>query len=155
MKFCCDWVAHPLLKGTEAQNIVRQFDRYQEFMDAVNDTTSGQVPTADLSFLRDFSGVLRLSKFRTELSAYLRSKGLSSKLTDDEREWTNFLAHYTRVIEDCPLKCVGHDLTHVDEVVLKVMDVKAPSAGADYQVMIDWSWLSKKREIQCHNVQTY
>jgi hypothetical protein len=157
LKFCCDWVAHPVLNGTEAQNIVRQFDKYQALMDTVNNAASGQVPGIDLSFLQSFGEILRLSKFRTELGGYLRLHGLDSRFADDNREWTQFLTHYTSIIEDCPLKCVGRGLKHVDEVVLKVMDVKphAVATGGDYRLMIKWSWLSKTAGIRSSNIQFY
>ena len=50
LKFCCDWVAHPVLKGTEAQNIVRQIDEFQRLTEAMRNLPSGQKLTVDTSF---------------------------------------------------------------------------------------------------------
>ena len=33
LKFCCDWIAHPLLTGSMAQKIVRQFDQAHQQTD--------------------------------------------------------------------------------------------------------------------------
>ena len=49
LKFYCDWVAHPVLKGPEAQNIVRQFDKYQELTEAMKNAAHGQQLTVDVS----------------------------------------------------------------------------------------------------------
>ena len=43
------WVAHPVLKGPEAQNIVRQFDKYQELTEAMKNAAHGQQLTVDVS----------------------------------------------------------------------------------------------------------
>src|SRR6266498_3959033 len=90
LKFCCDWVAHPVLEGSEARSIVRQLDKYQEVIEEMNNAADGEALTADMSFLDALDGVLRLSRFRSELGAYLGLRGLSSSIADCDKEWANF-----------------------------------------------------------------
>ncbi len=158
LKFSCDWVAHPVLKGPEAQNVVRQFDQYQEMIEEMHSATHGQRLTVSMDFMSGLSEILRLSKFRRELGEYLRRQGLDSSISDDDQKWTGFLAHYVKVIEDCPLKCIGQNLKYADEVVLRVVDVKKRESTAnarDYQLVIEWSWISKITRIVSVSQQFY
>jgi hypothetical protein len=93
LKFCCDWVAHPGLKGTEAQNIVRQIDEFQRMTEAMSDSPSGQKLTVDTSFFEKLGEILRLSRFRRELGDYLNLQGIDSSIADDDRKWANFLKY--------------------------------------------------------------
>lgn len=153
LKFCCDWVAHPVLKGTEAQNIVRQIDEFQRLTGAMSNLPFGQKLTVDTRFFGKLGEILRLSRFRRELGDYLNLQGIDSSIAGDDRKWTNFLKYYAGVIEDCPLKCVGQDLSYVDEVVLKVIHVN-PELIAN-QLVIQWCWVSKNTGRATVNQQFY
>jgi hypothetical protein len=157
LKFCCDWVAHPVLQGAEAQNIVRQFDKSQELIEAMQNAADGQRLTVDMSFLEALDEIQRLSRFRSELGAYLQLQGLDSSIADDDKKWVNFLTYYAGVIEDCPLKCVSQGLKYVDEVVLRVIDIKPELAAnsSGYQLVIEWSCVSKITGIPSVNQRFY
>ncbi len=87
LKFHCDWVAHPRLKGTQAQEIVRLFDRYQELTDSAS-PAQGQ---PDMSFMGRLGSVLTMSNFRNEMNAYLRSQGLEPSIPNENDNWAAFL----------------------------------------------------------------
>jgi hypothetical protein len=154
LKFHCDWVAHPVLDRGEAKIIVQDFDKWQALTEELWSAPAGQLMPGQLStltksFLETINERLRLSRFRRELGAYLTQQGLDSSIADDDQKWVNFLVYYTRVIEDCPLRCKG--LPYTDEVVLKVLDIRP--AGS--QLVIEWSWVSKHTGIRSVNQQFY
>jgi hypothetical protein len=153
LKFCCDWVAHPVLKGREAQNIVRQFDEFQKFNEIMFESAHSKSLTMDTRFFGKLEELLRLNKFRHELGEYLKLQGLDSSIAGDEDKWTTFLKYYAGVIEDCPLKCISEGLVYVDEVVLKVIKVKPELVG--HQLVIQWSWISKITGKSMVNQQFY
>jgi hypothetical protein len=147
LEFCCDWAVHPVMDWENGKRIVRRFDKYQELIDS-------QKAVADLGFLKEFGETIRLSKFRTQLAAFLKSEHLESTLAEDSTTWINFLKYYAPVIEDCPLRCFDEGLRHTEEVTLKVLDVRAEEGG-EYQLMIEWTWLSKSTGMTTNNVQIY
>jgi hypothetical protein len=152
LKFHCDWVAHPWLKGPQAQEIVKLFDRYQE----LEDNTAVKQGQPDMSFMGRLGPALAMTNFRNELNAYLHSQGLDPSTPDDDGKWAAFLKHYAGVIEDCPLQCVGQNLRFVDKVSLRVLDVlptRAVTGG--FQLAIEWSWRSKLTGKEYTNQQLY
>jgi hypothetical protein len=151
LKFHCDWIAHPLLQGQAAQEIVRLFDQYQEVMD------EGEEGTADMSFMAQLGPTLTMTNFRNQLNRYLRSQGLDPSIPNDNGNWSNFLTYYAGVIEDCPLRCVSQGLKYTDEVVLKVLDVAPESsmAAGGFRLTIEWRWISKTTGIVNENQQAY
>src|SRR5262249_29206470 len=131
--------------------------KWQALIEAMHNAAPGQQVTVDMSFLGTLDEILRLSRFRSELSAYLKLQGLDSSIVDDDQKWTNFLTYYASVIEDCPLKCVSKGLQYADEVVLKVIDVRPELATntSGYHLVIEWSWISKITGIPSVNQQFY
>ena len=79
-KFHCDWIAHPLLTGTQARHIVRLFDRYQQLTDH---PSSGQAHP-DMSFMGQLGPVMTMSNLRNELNAFLHTQGLDNSVADEE-----------------------------------------------------------------------
>ena len=153
LKFHCDWVAHPVLQGMAAQNIVRLFDRYQRLID--EHALNAETPVPDMSFMGQLGPTLTLTNFRNELNAYLRSQGLDPSIPNDNKKWGNFLTYYARVVEDCPLRCVSQGLKHTDEVGLKVIDVSPEAADGQFRLTIEWSWVSKVTGAANANQQAY
>jgi hypothetical protein len=147
LKFHCDWVAHPILKGTFAQNIVRLADAYQEWLDAGQNIVSTM-------FMAELGPTLTMTNFRNELNQYLRAQGLDPGIPNDDGNWASFLTYYARVIEDCPLRCVSQGLKHVDEVVLNVLDGSL-AASEGLRLAIEWSWKSKLNGEPYRNRQLY
>jgi hypothetical protein len=49
LKFHCDWIAHPILQGQAAQEVVRLFDHYQRVMEEGAQGGNQQAP--DMSFI--------------------------------------------------------------------------------------------------------
>ncbi len=156
LKFHCDWVAHPILQGQSAQNIVRLFDNYQKIIDEMSAAKDGKTLTADMSFMAELGPTLTMTNFRNEFNTYLRSQGLDPSIPNDNDKWANFLTYYARVIEDCPLRCVSQGLRYTDEVTLKVIPVKSEiAAGAGFRLAIEWSWVSKVTGRETKNQQFY
>ena len=153
LKFHCDWVAHPVLQGTAAQNIVRLFDQYQGLID--EHALDAEKPVPDMSFMGQLGPTLTLTNFRNELNAYLRLQGLDPSLANDNKKWATFLTYYARVVEDCPLRCVSQGLKHTDEVGLRVIDVAPEAADGQFRLTIEWSWASKVTGAANANQQAY
>ncbi len=152
LKFHCDWVAHPVLQGLQAQEIVRLFDRYQKLED--NKPLAHGRP--DMSFMNQLGPVLTMSDFRNEVDAYLRSQQLDSSIPNGNDKWATFLMHYAGVIEDCPLRCVSQGLKHVDEVTLKLLGIPPKAtASSGFQLVIEWRWKSKLTGKEFTNQQQY
>lgn len=151
LKFHCDWVAHPVLQGLQAQDIVRLFDKYQK----MEDTQPIAHGRADMSFMKQLGPVLTMSNFRIELGAYLRSQQLDHSIPNDNDKWAKFLMHYAGVIEDCPLRCVSQGLKHVDEVTLKLLDSSQQARATGFQLAIEWRWKSRLTGKEFTNQQLY
>jgi hypothetical protein len=152
LKFHCDWVAHPLLTGPQAQEIVKLFDRSQELDD--NATLAQCQP--DMSFMARLGPVLTMTNFRNQLNVYLRSQGLDASIPNEDEQWATFLTYYAGVIEDCPLRCEGRNLRYVEEVSLRVLDVLPPRAvSGGFQLAIEWNWKSKVTGKEHTNPQLY
>src|SRR5260370_41071062 len=62
LRFHCDWAVHGMLDKKLAQEIVRQFDRHQQWADGG--------PGPDLEFMNSWTATLRLATFRKELMQY-------------------------------------------------------------------------------------
>lgn len=157
LKFHCDWVAHPILQGQQAHGIVRLFDQYQKLIEEKSTSKPGQQSPADMSFMVTLAPTLTLTNFRNELNAYLRSQDLDPSIPNDNKQWANFLTHYAGVIEDCPLRCVSQGLKYTDEVVVKVVPVESDTfaAATEFQLGIEWSWVSKISGVRTKNRQLY
>lgn len=151
LKFHCDWVAHPVLQGSQAQAIVKLFDKYQKLEDA----KPGTHGRPDMSFMKQLGPVLTMSNFRNELDAYLRSQQLDPSIPNDNDKWAKFLMHYAGVIEDCPLRCVSQGLKHVDEVTLKLLDTSTQERATGFQLAIEWRWKSRLTGKEFTNQQLY
>jgi hypothetical protein len=151
LKFHCDWVAHPVLQGLQAQEIVRLFDKYQKLED--NKPLAHGRP--DMSFMNQLGPVLTMSNFRNELDAYLRSQQLDSSIPNDNDKWARFLKHYAGVIEDCPLRCVSQGLKHVDEVTMKLLGSSPQVRASGFQLAIEWRWKSRLTGTEFTNQQLY
>lgn len=151
LKFHCDWVAHPVLQGSQAQDIVRLFDKYQK----LEDTKPVAQDRPDMSFMKQLGPVLTMSNFRNELGAYLRSQQLDPSIPNDNDKWAMFLMHYAGVIEDCPLRCVSQRLKYVDEVTLKLLDSSPQARATGFQLAIEWRWKSRLTSKEFTNQQLY
>jgi hypothetical protein len=155
LKFHCDWIAHPILQGQPAQEIVRLFDQYQRVMDEA--AQGKQQHTPDMSFMAQLGPTLTMTNFRNQLNTYLRSQGLDPSIPNDNGNWANFLTYYATVIEDCPLRCVSQGLKYTDEVVLKVIDVTPENStvAGGFRLTIEWRWVSKITGTVSENQQAY
>lgn len=141
LNFFCDWAVHPRLERKRARSIVRQFDRFQNYMNGAK---------GEITFLNEFTATLRLATFRKELKGYLESHDLPSDIPANDPSWFTFLRYYTRVIEDCPL-CISEPkkkLQYVDEVVLTVEHTpQNPRAGSEHRTIVfRWTWVNEVTE---------
>ncbi len=142
LAFYCDWAVHPVMDWENGRQVVRLFDKYQGLLEAIRAAPTGtQLPEGSMDFLTEFNERVKLSAFRQQLASFLQSETIDSPITEDAH-WTTFLSHYSRVIEDCPMRCVNEPMVYTDEVTLKVVDIVPPSAGG-WALVIQWSWTSK------------
>jgi hypothetical protein len=155
LKFHCDWIAHPILQGQAAQEVVRLFDHYQRVMEESAQGEQQQAP--DMSFMGKLGPTLTMTNFRNQLNTYLRSQGLDPSIPNNNENWANFLTYYAGVIEDCPLRCVSQGLKYTDEVVLKVVDIAGEHSdiGGAFRLTIEWRWVSKTTGLSNENQQAY
>ncbi len=157
LKFCCDWIAHPILTGAMAQQIVRQFDKAHQETETIRTAADGQRVDIDWAFLQNFEAVLRLSTFREQLAEYLQLNGLDPNMAVGDGHWSTFLTYFARIIEDCPLRLRGPVLEHTNEVVLKVADVRTELEASQlgYKLAVEWSSVSHKSEIELKHQRFY
>src|SRR6266566_2316501 len=59
LKFYCDWAVHAVLKAPPAQEIVRYFDKYQQFNEEMNNAARGRALAADINFLNELGEIIR------------------------------------------------------------------------------------------------
>ena len=146
LKFCCDWIAHPLLTGPMAQQIVRQFDKAHQQTEAIHEAAAGQRVDLDWGFMREFEAIVRLSTFREQLTTYLQSHDLDPMRATSDEHWPMFVAHFARIIEDCPLRLLDASLEHTNEVILKVVDVRPDDEAikVGYKVAIEWKEIDER-----------
>lgn len=149
LKFHCDWAVHVRLDRSGAKRIVQRFDKYEKLLYELD---TG-IPT-ELTFLDELEQDLNLAKFREQLRRCLEAHGLDLTVTDDDSVWVNFLTYYCRVIEDAPLIYKARSLQWVDEVTVKVFDVKPPSVGP-YILAVKWTWISKKTGMRKNIVRQF
>jgi hypothetical protein len=151
LKFHCDWLVHSELRGPQAQDVVRKFNRYQELTEALH--AKEQTPPEAMQVLAEVDAVLKLANFRQDLREFLEQHGLDSSLTKNGDKWHSFLGAYCGIISDCPLKCVIQGLQFTEAVVLSVFDAKLQ--GTPYQLAIRWSWRAKRSDIECNIIRYY
>ena len=50
--------------------------------------------------------VISFGTFRAEMVRFLTERNIDASVASDEKKWSGFLALYTRVIEDSPLRII-------------------------------------------------
>jgi hypothetical protein len=156
LTFHCDWILHTKLTGRSAQQIVRAFDKQQEYFEKTSALRTGESTAFDMSFMRILGPTVTMSNFRNELDQFLRAHRLSTTLVDSEASWANFLRHYGAIVQECPLKCISQGLKHVEEVTLKVTDLAADTtAKTGFTLAINWTWTLKTTGQILSNRQMY
>ncbi|MGA2715978.1 MAG: hypothetical protein ABSG41_22985 [Bryobacteraceae bacterium] len=153
--FHCDWVAHPVMNRKAAKKIVSLFDKHQEGIDFTV-RAPGRKSATDMRYFAELGPIMTLSNFRNELAEYLRLQNLDATIPGgSKQDWANFLTYYAGVIEDCPLRCTTQGLKCVEEVILKVLDIKPGPPPYDFQLAIEWRWESKASGIKARTQQFY
>jgi hypothetical protein len=145
-------------RNPRAREIVKAFDKQQQVTDRVHALGAGaKQPPFDMSFLATLGPAITLTNFRNEMSAFLKAKGLDAAICDDNGNWSVFVRYYGEVIKDCPLHCVNHGLTHVDEVVVDIqtLDPTENPQFAPFTVSLIWRWKSKITGGSWFNPQSY
>ena len=153
--FHCDWVAHPVMDRKAAKHIVSLFDKHQEGIDMTVRAPGGRA-SPDMRYFAELGPIMTLSNFRNELDKYLRSQDLDASFPGGTREdWASFLTYYAGVIEDCPLRCTTSGLKYVEEVILKVLNIKPGPPPYNFQLAIEWQWASKASGTKARAQQFY
>ena len=113
LTFFCDWVVHPKLSGTQADEIVHAIDKMMDNYHKTNTFDS-----------RQYEGYLRLSSAAAELRTFLALNGLPTNICDYIADWSNFLTFYLEVVSDCQLECTAknQNTRHIDKLMISTTD---------------------------------
>jgi len=112
LKLYCHWALH--IDLTKLGRTGPLLDRIDAYVGSVLE--GGLDIVAENAMCRDF---LFLDTFRQQLRATLSSFDLPTKLCDEDKFWSAFIAHYAGVIQDGSLSCEGktNRLKHVQKVI--------------------------------------
>jgi len=112
LKFFCDWVAHPMLAGTGARELLRKLD--------------GELPTFDRRNPQGWDprgvvhNILSFDLFRHELWAFLRAPDneLPTRWVEDEFTWKKVVQLYGQQVQNTPLVIENdkHSLNYIRKV---------------------------------------
>jgi hypothetical protein len=96
LKLYCDWVMHTQLYFRPAERLMDKLNICHPL---------GLHPVDQAQKEKDFSSFfdeLTLDRFRDQFRVFLASEGLPENVCDEGR-WSDFLQHYSSIIQDCPL----------------------------------------------------
>jgi hypothetical protein len=104
LTFHCDWAVHAKLQGPTAQSILRHFD-------AANTHFKSGVELHDLPLplRREVEGISKMRYFEKELEGFSKDNGLPPLHHTRPDGWPNFLHHYVKIVENCPLVMSAKD----------------------------------------------
>lgn len=159
LRFHCDWVVHTALHGPQAQQIVRVFDKNQQLIDHMSTEASKpkeEPPAPSMDFLGELQDIMRLDFFRADLARFLETLGIDSRLTDEDERWMSFLGNFVRVVQDCPLRCIGQGLKFTEEVVLRAVYLSEEFRKTHgFVLAIQWEWVSKTTGVRSASQQFF
>jgi len=95
LDFHCSWALHAGMDRCGATRILRRFDNAYELL---KEKSLGELDTILHNELR---ATMDMEQFRGCLEEFLTTYKLPTTAVKDD--WTQFLRHYSAVIEDCPL----------------------------------------------------
>jgi hypothetical protein len=135
LKFHCDWALHSRLKGTMAQEILKQFD-------AANVHLKAGLHLQDLPprLGTEIDRISKMKYFEEQLEAFLIENGLPSIDATRVDGWIHFQHLYAKVVEDTPLVMTPENVTAtVASVTVNVDLAKAPKhEGGDIWFRVRW-----------------
>lgn len=142
----CDWSVHPKLTGLQAQELVKEIDRYLdklgfEWQDGT--ATGGGLNATEF---KAYGEILGLQRFRTDLRLFLDQQGFSTKLCDRDERWVTFLQAHAGVISDVPLTCSASGTKVVDELSLSVGNILAED-NRIWSFPVEWQLSFKGTEL--------
>ncbi|MGA2116637.1 MAG: hypothetical protein ABSH56_18000 [Bryobacteraceae bacterium] len=144
--FFCDWAMHPILDRPPARAIIKPFDTTVAAARALPPTPEDL--SADPGAMRDYIAKVAASfnmagfgTFKEELERFYRSQQIDCRLVQDQKEWLRFLGHYSAVIEDCPLKCLGSSMAHVKELLVRKVAGYSYSDDCRIMLQLQWVWV--------------
>lgn len=120
LTFHCDWALHHKLRGSTAQDILREFDAAHLLL------RDGQIDLHDLprGLEKQVIGISAMRFFEAELLAVLQHYGLPYVNRKKYSEgWAHFIYLYSRVIEDISLEVndnIANHAEHISQVVVHV-----------------------------------
>ena len=113
LNFYCNWALHPEMDRPAAQKVVKLFDSHEGL-----DTEKRKQVKDRIG--KDFTETIKLDKLRKEIGKFCREHKIVETISSNFQEWTHFMRHYARVIEDCPLVGEAPHLKRVKRVVVRV-----------------------------------
>jgi hypothetical protein len=142
LKLHCDWAVHTELTRTSARALLGKLNQWYSALAGWTSPNEASQKLAEK---------LGLESFRADFRRFLEHHGLPGSFCDGD-SWFDFLYHYVRVIQDCPLVCKAktqHDWKF-DEVVL--VGDPDDTWSAD-RVAIQWELLKDGRVFSLSLVQ--
>ena len=141
LNFYCDWAVHAVMDKEGAKRIVRRFDELQRINDESRD--GGTEPVIDQRLRTELDETTELRRFRDQLGAYLSRNQLDPSVAAESASWRTFMKFYAQVVEACPLTCSEPGLRHVDEVIVKFLDLRGINPD-ELSIAVQWSWVNKR-----------
>jgi len=135
LNFHCDWVLHSKLKGTMAQEILRQFDAANIHLKA-----GGELQDLPLELRTEIDRISKMKYFEDEFEKFLRANGLPGIDAARMDGWIHFQHLYAKVVEDVPLEMTTQNAAAtIASVTLNVDLAKAPEhEGGDMWFRVRW-----------------
>jgi hypothetical protein len=150
--FHCDWALHSELRGSQAQAIVRLFDK---LMDTENYNPATNIEHPKL--IEELVDITTMSRFREALKKFLIEYGIPTSIVEYDPLWNEFVTGYLMVVEACPLKCISQGLKNLESVTLAVTNIKGPydaSITDNVRAQLNWQWTFIDGDVQ-HELVTF
>jgi hypothetical protein len=143
LTFHCDWALHSKLKGTMAQEILRQFDAAN-----IHLKEGAALHDLPLDLKNEIDRISKMKYFEDELEKFLKANGLPGIDATRVDGWIHFEHFYAQVVEDCPLVMTSQNaVATIASVTLNVDLAKAPEhEGGDMYFRVKWIVQDKNGE---------
>jgi hypothetical protein len=139
LTFHCDWTLHCKLEGPAAQDVLKYFE-------AANSYLKRRIELHKLpsDLRREIDDISQMSRFETELNAFLKTNGLPDINAARPDGWIHFVHLYAQVVEDCPLVISGRNnsASGIDSVTVH-FQLANQSVGNEMPFKVTWRILDK------------
>lgn len=115
LNFHCNWVLHPNLTNSYAQNVLSIFENIH--LELSTGSKPDELPLEITKQLRDIS---RMDLFQEELDRFLETNGMPGLDANRTDGWVYFLHLYAQVIKDIPLMIKPSTTSDINRVIVDI-----------------------------------